>query len=120
MWMAPYILFKFCLEMDTSNVNNFFNNFAGKWIVRLRKGLASRCWENLIMAMLGEQFMVGEEVCGAVVSIRYQVRKDGIPFKRPREKKLLQYYKLGRSRIRCQNLDFSRKIRQIDIEFLFS
>ena len=46
----------------------------GKWIVRLRKGLASRCWENLIMAMLGEQFMVGEEVCGAVVSIRYQVK----------------------------------------------
>lgn len=24
------------------------------------------------MAMLGEQFMVGEEICGAVVSIRYQ------------------------------------------------
>ena len=48
--------------------------YLGKWIVRLRKGLASRCWENLIMAMLGEQFMVGEEVCGAVVSIRYQVR----------------------------------------------
>ena len=40
--------------------------------MRLRKGLASRCWENLIMAMLGEQFMVGEEICGAVVSIRFQ------------------------------------------------
>lgn len=26
------------------------------------------------MAMLGEQFMVGEEICGAVISIRYQVR----------------------------------------------
>jgi hypothetical protein len=25
--------------------------------------------------MLGEQFMVGEEICGAVVSIRYQVSK---------------------------------------------
>lgn len=24
--------------------------------------------------MLGEQFMVGEEICGAVVSIRFQVR----------------------------------------------
>ena len=35
-------------------------------------GLASRCWENLVLAMLGEQFMVGEEVCGAVVSIRFQ------------------------------------------------
>jgi len=48
------------------------NRYGGKWIVRLRKGLASRCWENLVMAMLGEQFMVGEEICGAVVSIRYQ------------------------------------------------
>nr|CAG4645753.1 EOG090X0BMA [Lynceus sp. MCZ IZ 141354] len=47
------------------------NRHGGKWIVRLRKGLASRCWENLILAMLGEQFMVGEEICGAVVSIRF-------------------------------------------------
>ncbi|CAG2184555.1 EIF4E [Mytilus edulis] len=49
------------------------NNKGGKWIVRLKKGLGSRCWENLILAMLGEQFMVGEEICGAVISIRYQV-----------------------------------------------
>merc|ERR1711881_169798 len=48
------------------------NRYGGKWIVRLRKGLASRCWENLILAMLGEQFMVGPEICGAVVSLRYQ------------------------------------------------
>ena len=45
----------------------------GKWIIRLKKGLASRCWENLILAMLGEQFMVGEEICGAVISVRFQV-----------------------------------------------
>lgn len=49
------------------------NKMGGKWIIRLRKGLASRCWENLILAMLGEQFMVGEEICGAVVSVRFQV-----------------------------------------------
>nr|CAG4650416.1 EOG090X0BMA [Sida crystallina] len=49
------------------------NRCGGKWIVRLRKGLASRCWENLILAMLGEQFMVGDEICGAVVSIRFAV-----------------------------------------------
>ncbi|GAB6019782.1 Eukaryotic translation initiation factor 4E type 2 [Chamberlinius hualienensis] len=48
------------------------NKEGGKWIVRLKKGLASRCWENLILAMLGEQFMVGEEICGAVISIRFQ------------------------------------------------
>ncbi len=49
------------------------NKNGGKWIVRLKKGLANRCWENLILAILGEQFMVGEEICGAVVSIRFQV-----------------------------------------------
>jgi translation initiation factor 4E len=48
------------------------NRAGGKWIIRLKKGLASRCWENLILAMLGEQFMVGEEICGAVISVRYQ------------------------------------------------
>jgi len=56
-----------CLQDDA-------NKMGGKWIIRLRKGLASRCWENLILAMLGEQFMVGEEICGAVVSVRFQVR----------------------------------------------
>jgi len=48
------------------------NKMGGRWIVRLRKGLASRCWENMILAMMGEQFMVGEEICGAVVSVRHQ------------------------------------------------
>ena len=48
------------------------NKAGGKWIVRLRKGISSRCWENLILAMVGEQFMVGDEICGAVISIRYQ------------------------------------------------
>jgi len=48
------------------------NSRGGKWKVRLRKGLASRCWENLVLAILGEQFMVGSEICGAVISIRSQ------------------------------------------------
>ncbi|KAK6291592.1 hypothetical protein J4Q44_G00373760 [Coregonus suidteri] len=34
------------------------NKNGGKWIIRLRKGLASRFWENIILAMLGEQFML--------------------------------------------------------------
>ncbi|ESO05991.1 hypothetical protein HELRODRAFT_64314, partial [Helobdella robusta] len=51
---------------DNANCNG------GKWMIRLKKGLASRCWENLILAMLGEQFVVGDELCGAVISIRFQ------------------------------------------------
>ena len=40
--------------------------------MRLKKGLASRYWEELLLAVVGEQFDVGDEVCGLVVSIRYQ------------------------------------------------
>ena len=46
------------------------NNSGGKWMVRLKKGLASRYWEELILAIIGEQFDVGQEICGAVVSVR--------------------------------------------------
>jgi translation initiation factor 4E len=46
------------------------NKNGGQWTVRLNKGLAARCWENLILALLGEQFGVGDEICGAGVSTR--------------------------------------------------
>mmetsp|Transcript_28460 Transcript_28460/g.37924 ORF Transcript_28460/g.37924 Transcript_28460/m.37924 type:complete len:249 (-) Transcript_28460:115-861(-) len=49
------------------------NSRGGKWIVRLRKGLASRYWEEVILALIGGQFpgVPDGEICGAVVSIRY-------------------------------------------------
>lgn len=40
--------------------------------MRLRKGLAARYWEAIILAMLGGQFRVGDEICGCVLSVRYQ------------------------------------------------
>jgi len=45
----------------------------GKWIVRLRKGLSSRYWEEILLGMIGGQFagVPDGEICGAVVSIRY-------------------------------------------------
>ncbi|KAJ1374574.1 hypothetical protein KIN20_037282 [Parelaphostrongylus tenuis] len=42
----------------------------GKWIIRLKKGLSSLIWENLLLAIAGEQFLVGDEICGAVCSVR--------------------------------------------------
>ena len=38
------------------------NARGGAWIVRLRKGLAARFWEELLLAMVGEQFESGNEV----------------------------------------------------------
>jgi translation initiation factor 4E len=52
---------------DSSNAKG------GKWIVRLKKGLASRYWEEVILALIGGQFtgIPDGEVCGAVISIRF-------------------------------------------------
>ncbi|PKY03858.1 IF4E-domain-containing protein [Aspergillus campestris IBT 28561] len=47
------------------------NKKGGKWIVRLKKGVADRYWEDLLLAMVGDQFAeAGDEVCGAVLSVR--------------------------------------------------
>ncbi|KAF2860026.1 IF4E-domain-containing protein [Piedraia hortae CBS 480.64] len=47
------------------------NRRGGKWILRLKKGVADRYWEDLLLAMIGDQFAeAGDEVCGAVVSVR--------------------------------------------------
>ncbi|CEP02063.1 mRNA cap-binding protein [Plasmodiophora brassicae] len=46
------------------------NQKGGKWEIHLRKGVASRCFEDVILAVLGDQFRVGDEICGVVVSIK--------------------------------------------------
>jgi translation initiation factor 4E len=45
----------------------------GKFIMRLKKGVCDRYWEDLLLAMIGDQFMeASDEVCGAVLSVRAQ------------------------------------------------
>ncbi|CEN60274.1 translation initiation factor eIF 4e-like domain-containing protein [Aspergillus pseudodeflectus] len=47
------------------------NKKGGKWVVRLKKGVADRYWEDLLLAMVGDQFAeASDEVCGAVLSVR--------------------------------------------------
>ena len=75
--LAPFIFHSFMFSLRL--IQDKANCYGGKWIVRLRKGIADRCWENLILAMIGEQFMVGDEICGAVVSVRFQVRNTASP-----------------------------------------
>jgi len=49
------------------------NAKGGKWIIRLPKGLASRYWEEVVLALIGGQFpgIPDGEICGMVISIRY-------------------------------------------------
>lgn len=64
---TEYHLFK---EGITPTWEDPQNKAGGKWMVRLKKGIASRYWEDVILAVIGEQFDVGSEVCGAVLSVR--------------------------------------------------
>lgn len=66
--MTDLHLFKDGIKPTWEDPNN---KQGGKWIIRLRKGLAARYWEELLLGIVGEQFDVGNEVCGTVLSIRY-------------------------------------------------
>lgn len=47
------------------------NEKGGKWVLKLKKGIADRYWEDLLLALVGDQFAeAGEVVCGAVISAR--------------------------------------------------
>lgn len=50
---------------DPANANG------GKWTLRLKKGISLRFWEDLLLAIVGDQFHdVGDDLCGAVMSVR--------------------------------------------------
>jgi len=46
------------------------NANGGKWIIRLRKGVSDRLWEDLILAVIGDQFEPEDGICGCVLSVR--------------------------------------------------
>lgn len=47
------------------------NKKGGKWVVRLKKGVADRYWEDILLAIIGDQFSeASDEVCGVVLSVR--------------------------------------------------
>ncbi|KAF9453610.1 eukaryotic translation initiation factor 4E class II [Macrolepiota fuliginosa MF-IS2] len=54
------------------------NISGGKWIIRVRKGIADRLWEDLVLAVIGDQFdecgsgdgTEWPEICGCTISVR--------------------------------------------------
>lgn len=63
-----YIMFKHGIKPMWEDENN---KKGGKWVVRIPKKLSAYFWESLIMAIIGEQFEVGNEICGVVLSVRF-------------------------------------------------
>ncbi|XP_043690459.1 eukaryotic translation initiation factor NCBP [Telopea speciosissima] len=50
---------------DAANCNG------GKWIIRFKKLVSGRFWEDLVLALVGDQLDYGNNICGAVLSIRF-------------------------------------------------
>lgn len=55
---------------DNENVNG------GKWMVKCKKEFSARLWEDLVLAFIGDNFELGDEICGVVISIRDQMPYD--------------------------------------------
>ncbi len=51
------------------------NTRGGQLVLRVPKQFTARCWELLLMALVGEQFDTGHELCGVVLSVRYREDK---------------------------------------------
>lgn len=47
------------------------NAAGGKITLRLKKGLAERLWEQLLLVLIGEEYQIIRDVCGAIISSRY-------------------------------------------------
>jgi len=47
------------------------NVYGGEWRIRLKKAASPRCWENVILALIGGQFPFGDEITGIGLSTRY-------------------------------------------------
>ncbi|KAK6124133.1 hypothetical protein DH2020_042106 [Rehmannia glutinosa] len=50
----------------------------GKWTVTFSRGKSDTCWLYTLLAMIGEQFDYGDEICGAVVNVRARQEKISI------------------------------------------
>ena len=46
------------------------NKNGGRWSIRIAKGYANKLWEDLVLAFIGEQFEVENEITGLMLTMR--------------------------------------------------
>ena len=46
------------------------NAHGGRFMIRVKKELANRCWEDLILAFIGETFEDSDLICGIQLSVK--------------------------------------------------
>ncbi|KAF8156591.1 translation initiation factor eIF 4e-like domain-containing protein [Crassisporium funariophilum] len=93
------------------------NADGGKWVLTMKgnPGLLDRCWGWLAMALVGEELEDGDEICGAVVSLRTKV--DRIQVWTRGKEDVDKLNGIGKKLVKL--LDVS-EADQIGLEFLFN
>lgn len=43
------------------------NKNGGRWALRVNKGYANKLWEDLVLAFIGEQFEIENEITGIIM-----------------------------------------------------
>jgi translation initiation factor 4E len=46
------------------------NAKGGRWVVKLKRGTGSKAYENALLAMVGDEYNLGDELCGVVLSVK--------------------------------------------------
>ena len=78
------------------------NKNGGRWQIRVNKGFSNRLWEDLVLAMIGEQFYPENEIHGIVISIRSNGDVISIWHKNSRDPQIVE--KLREDMIQLLNL----------------
>ncbi|KAI3690763.1 hypothetical protein L2E82_48970 [Cichorium intybus] len=47
------------------------NYKGGNWIIRFKKAVSGRFWEDLVLALVGDQLDYSDNICGIVLSVRF-------------------------------------------------
>lgn len=93
------------------------NADGGKWVLTMKNNpdLLDRCWSWLAMALVGEELEDGDDICGAVVSLRTKV--DRIQLWTRGKEDVEKLNKVGKKMIKL--LDVS-EADQIGLEFQYN
>eukprot|EP00467_Chlorarachnion_reptans_P005634 CAMPEP_0114511138 /NCGR_PEP_ID=MMETSP0109-20121206/14188_1 /TAXON_ID=29199 /ORGANISM="Chlorarachnion reptans, Strain CCCM449" /LENGTH=281 /DNA_ID=CAMNT_0001690547 /DNA_START=22 /DNA_END=867 /DNA_ORIENTATION=+ len=46
------------------------NENGGEWVIRMKKGVANRVWEDMLLAIIGGEFGSQGEICGVVMTVK--------------------------------------------------
>lgn len=70
------------------------NKNGGRWVIRVNKGYSNKLWEDLTLAMIGEQFECENEIHGIVIVIKPNLDTIAVWTKNSRDPAIVEQIRL--------------------------